>query len=74
MHIEERITEIEKRLDAIQNKFTLMHESVQQLILHATMNAEAIVEHIAQLDSEKEEVIQEYRDELAHILREHSKK
>lgn len=39
-------------------------KAVEQLTKTATHNAEAIVEHISQLDSEKEEVLNEFRMEL----------
>lgn len=46
---------------------TGFRKAVEELIRHSTSNAEAIVEHIAQLDTEKAEVVSEYRDELKAV-------
>ncbi len=74
MSLQERLEAIEARLDSFEEKIESFQESVKTLIVHATMNAEAIVEHIAQLDSEKDEILQEYRDELSRIVQECTKK
>lgn len=42
-------------------------KAVEELIRHSSSNAEAIVEHIAQLDTEKKEVVAEYRNELKAV-------
>lgn len=68
--MEKQITILQSRIDGMEQKIDTFQKTVQQLILHATMNAEAIVEHIAQLDSEKEEILQEYRSELSKIVQE----
>lgn len=41
--------------------------AVKELMEHTKSNGEAIVEHIAQLDTEKAEVVKEYRDELNQV-------
>lgn len=48
-------------------------EAVKELTKTATHNAEAIVEHISQLDSEKEEVVNEFRLELGEVLEKFNK-
>lgn len=44
--------------------------TVQELIEKTKMNSDAIIEHIAQLDTEKAEIVSEYRQELGQAHKE----
>lgn len=56
-----RLTIVEDKLQQVDKKCEVFQTSVQELIEHARLNAEAIIEHIAQLDTEKAEIINEYK-------------
>lgn len=74
MNIEQRVAELESRVNIAEknalesvdacSKFRL---AVAELMEHSKNNADAIIEHIAQLDTEKEEVVDEYRQELCRV-------
>lgn len=64
----ERITE-ESRIASLRavNAIDVFKDTVQELIEKTKLNSDAIVDHIAQLDTEKAEVIDEYRQELSQV-------
>lgn len=62
-----RISALEEDNQSLHKKCEVFQMSVNDLIEHARLNTEAIVEHIAQLDTEKAEIINEYKVALNQL-------
>lgn len=65
--MKEQIDNLNMRVTTLEGRIDALKDAIGELIHHAQSNTEAIVEHIAQLDSEKEEILNEFRVEVEQI-------